>query len=231
MLIRVIPAVNTLYGETIFAKRNPHLTEICYIDGKTASSLHEHNALATILAAENPPRLSMHDLTQAIIHKELWNEAVTNNVDYTIAQDNAVLHQDFVAQSNQILKNLPPAWDIILWGWMFDSILHVDLLADLKRCLIYSDKFSLAQRHEEFQQSKSTGIALRLQNALGIFAYTISSSGAAKLMQLCFPLAAHTVELPGLDKPLDNTRLDIEMNRHYELINAYVCCSPLAIFS
>jgi GR25 family glycosyltransferase involved in LPS biosynthesis len=49
----------------------------------------------------------------------------------TIAEDDAVFRADFEHEANRVIASLSPDWDMILWGWNFDSILGLEFMKNV----------------------------------------------------------------------------------------------------
>lgn len=167
-------------------------------------------------------------LGSALSHKMLWDQCATGEGVLTVAEDDAVLHRSFETKATEVLASLPADWDIILWGWNFDSILHVGLFDGLKHVVMGSDGRPLGPAIAEFQKTPCNPLALRLFGAFGTVCYSITPWGARRLGQACFPLRNEPIMVPGLRRVLANFGIDVVMNKHYPAINAYVCFPPLA---
>ena len=138
------------------------------------------------------------DATFSSSHKELWEQAVASGTALTIAEDDAVLNRRFSEKAAKVLAALPSDWDLIFWGWNFDSILHCDIIPGLKDCVMQFDPSPLRETRDRFQDIDVDPIATRLFGAFGIFCYTVSPKWYRLLRQHCFPLRNEYVPIPGL---------------------------------
>ena len=144
-----------------------------------------------------------------------------------MAEDDAVFNQHFVRKAGEVLSRLPSGWDIVLWGWNFDSILHVEVFGGLRQSVMHFDARYLRDRIGEFQAKAYEVLPMRLIGAFGTVCYSISPKGAGRLCELCFPLRNETIRVPGLGRDIPNLTLDALMNKHYCGLKAYAVFPPL----
>jgi hypothetical protein len=101
-----------------FASVNAHLPEVIRfpaIDGRSLDlsalvrgGIIKPGVLDTYTAAR---------LGGALSHLALWDKAIETGEALTVCEDDAILHPDFTARAGRLLRQLPPDWDLILWGW------------------------------------------------------------------------------------------------------------------
>ncbi len=211
-----------------FLRRNSPGADCRRVDAPEGRLPRVEELLAHGIIAEPLEAYSPGVLACAISHKELWEQAVSSGTALTIAEDDAVLNRRFSEKAAKVLAALPADWDLILWGWNFDSILHCDIIPGLKDCVMRFDPSPLREGQDRFQDIDVDPIAMRLFGAFGIFCYTVSPKGARLLRQYCFPLRNELVPIPGLGGRLMNFSLDVVMNKYYRLMKAYVSLPPLA---
>jgi hypothetical protein len=146
----------------------------------------------------------------------------------TIAEDDAVLNRRFSEKARKVMAKLPADWDIILWGWNFDSILHCEIIEGLKQGVMRFDAAPLREKQDRFQELDVDPLPLRLFGAFGVLCYSVSPKGARFLRSHCFPLRNEIIPIPGLGRPLRNFSIDVLMNKYYRVLNAFVSFPPLA---
>ncbi|HUO20074.1 MAG TPA: glycosyltransferase family 25 protein [Steroidobacteraceae bacterium] len=168
-------------------------------------------------------------LGAALSHFTLWEEAAADGIALTVCEDDAVLNRGFQHRAAGLLAALPEDWDIVLWGWNFDSVLIVDGLPGVSECLIQSDQASLRTRLDRFQALELEPRALRLLHAFGMLCYSVTPGGARKLLAACWPIRAMQVAVRGLAAPLPNYGFDVMCNAAYRQLKAYVAFPPLAV--
>ena len=146
----------------------------------------------------------------------------------TIAEDDAVLNRRFSEKAAKVMARLPDDWDVILWGWNFDSILHCDVIQGLKQGIMHFDPAPLRDKLDRFQEIDADPMPLRLFGAFGFLCYSVSPKGARLLERHCFPLKNEPVPVPGLGRQLKNFSLDVMINKYYPVLKAFVSFPPLA---
>lgn len=149
-------------------------------------------------------------------HLTLWRQAISDGKPLTICEDDAIMSRFFEDDAERILATLPPGWDIILWGWNYDTTLHFYMGPPgfPSLCSVQFDEDQLRLTVDQFQDSAMGPRAFRLTGAYGTVCYTISSSGAEKLLEHCASLFAP---------------LDIMLNEVYARMNSFVSFPPLVI--
>lgn len=165
----------------------------------------------------------------ALSHLYLWEETIKNNKPLTIVEDDAIFRNDFDNMKNKIISQMDDNWDIILWGWNFDSILSLNIMPDVSPVVALFEQNKLINSIEQFKIAKNTPNLIKLDKAFGLPAYTISPSGAKKFKELCFPLTKFSLFFPILDRTLSNNGIDIATNAIYSKTNSFVSLPPLVV--
>jgi len=213
-----------------FLRRNGHLKIefVDAVDGRalTAGQIAATGAFTPELRAEGT--YGPHDYGAALSHYHLWKEAAAGRDPLTIAEDDALLRHDFESRSAHLLSTLPPGWDIVLWGWNFDSVLHVHPMGSVSPVVMGFDQNQLRHSLDAFQALQTPVQAWRLERAFGLMAYTLSPGGAARLLQLCFPQRPLSVSIPMAGHHVRNVGVDVAPNAVYRDIQAFACFPPLA---
>lgn len=173
------------------------------------------------------PDYSPGALGCAVSHKRMWDLCMASGTALTMAEDDAVLNRHFVKKASSVLAKLPAEWDIVLWGWNFDSVLQVELIPGLKDAVIHFDSTPLGDRLLDFQSRHYEVNPIRLSGAFGLVCYSVSPRGAEQLIKRCFPLQNESIPIPGLRRSVANFGIDVAMNKHYPSLQAYVCFPPL----
>ncbi len=225
--VLVISLARSAVRRAHFANTNPllHFQFVDAVDGATLSPAQQN---ASWLFAEKLPYTS-GGIGCALSHLSLWDLAISRNEPLTIAEDDAYFRADFVEKSAQILAQLPADWDIMLWGWNFDSVLIVDHVPPLAQTAMVFSQAQLQQSVESFQQGTGQVNVFKLFHAFGSMAYTISPQGAARLKAACFPLRSFQLHVPLINNLVGNTGIDTAMNSVYGQMDAYVCFPPLVV--
>jgi GR25 family glycosyltransferase involved in LPS biosynthesis len=152
----------------------------------------------------------------AMSHLTLWRQVISAGEPLTICEDDAIFSRFFEDDAERILATVPPGWDIILWGWNYDTTLHFYMgpSAFPSLCSVQFDEDQLRLTADQFQDSAMGGRAFRLTRAYGTVCYTISPAGAEKLLEHCSTLFAP---------------IDIMLNEAYARMNSFVSFPPLVI--
>jgi glycosyl transferase, family 25 len=228
--IRVISLARSPQRRAEFLRRNAHVASSFFdaVDGRslTAGQIESSGAFMPELRAEGT--YDSHAYGCALSHHRLWMEAAAGTEPLTIAEDDALLRRDFEARSAGVLATLPPGWDIVLWGWNFDSVLQVDPMGGVSPAVMQFDQRQLRNSLDVFQNLQTPVQPMRLQKAFGLLAYTLSPGGAAKLLKLCFPQRPLKVFIPTTNAYLRNVGVDVSTNAVYRQVQAFACFPPLA---
>ncbi len=179
-----------------------------------------------------PPELKHYKpgaIGVALSHLSLWQRAERDGIVMTIAEDDAILRHDFYPRMQETIAGLPLAWDIILWGWNFDSILSLHEMPNITTAVMTFDQERLRASIPAFQALDTPVHALRLGKCFGICGYTISPSGARRFRENCFPLRNFSMPFPGLSGPVENYGVDVAMSALYPLSKSFVCFPPLVV--
>jgi len=163
----------------------------------------------------------------ALSHIAFWRACAAADGPVTVCEDDAILHPDFSRRA-AAAADLQPGFDLILWGWNFNSILAGELFDGAPFAMGF-DEGRMRQSIAAFRSTAPTPTLVRLHRAFGTLCYTLSPKGAAKLLALCLPLAPARVFFPLLNRESENTGVDISMNAAYPEIAAYAAFPPLAL--
>jgi glycosyl transferase family 25 len=163
----------------------------------------------------------------AVSHKTLWEYCVSSGEPVAIAEDDGVFNRHFAEKAGKVLADLPPGWDIILWGWNFDSVLHVEAIPGVKQAVMEFDPRELGPHLSKFQNCHYDVAAVPLIAAFGLVCYSVSPKGAQRLGELCFPLRNEEIPIHAMRRRLLNVSIDVTMNKHYRGLDSYVSFPPL----
>lgn len=168
-------------------------------------------------------------LGSAFSHFTLWDKAIESNRFVTICEDDAIFNRQFDRTAGDIIKTLPPDWDVIVWAWNFDAFLMFELLPGVSACLAQFDQDRMRLGVGKFQEQTISARPFKLVRSLGAICYSISPRGVRSLKPHCLPIREMTVFYPGLDRNIPNFGIDIMMASAYPKINAFVSFPPLVI--
>jgi len=212
-----------------FLQINAHLTDVHRV-AATDGNTYTREDLQSVKAIEGPmPTYTNGALGCALSHLGQWELASKGSETLTLAEDDAIFHQQFEQLAPKVLATLPADWDIIQWGWNFDSVLAYDLLPGIASCVSAFDQDGLRANLAAYPTLPIKPFAYRLQRSLGTVCQSISPAGAAKLLRHCLPIRPMETFYPLINLMLPNAGIDNMMNGLYPMINAYVCVPPLVI--
>lgn len=164
----------------------------------------------------------------AFSHVKLWDFCIKNEMPITICEDDAILHSDFLEKSNALISKVKGDFDIILWGWNFDSILNIESNENIGISTILSDPEKMCQSVTSYKSSDIEPTLHRLHNAFGTMCYTITPAGARKFLGDFIPLENSIVEIPRLGA-IPDIGIDVKLNKKYKSTKSYVSFPPLAL--
>ena len=207
---------------------NSHMPDIQRFSAIDGSSLDRH-ALVDQRTIE--PELPYTDgaLGCALSHIFFWEAARDEKAEITVCEDDAIFNESFLEQAPKLIRSLPTDWDLVMWGWNFDSILWFDLMPGISPCLAVFDQEQMRKGVQDFQNRRFSPQLFRLLRAFGTVCYTVSATGARKLLQKGLPLRPFTVSFPSINPQFPNNGIDIVMNDIYPTLQAYVSFPPLVI--
>jgi GR25 family glycosyltransferase involved in LPS biosynthesis len=212
-----------------FLATNAHLSNVHRFRAMDGSSISrkkfcDHGIFRSEMAAYSNGAVGC-----ALSHLALWQQAVMQSRPMTVLEDDAITNVHFQSEASAVIESLPPDWDIVLWGWNFDSILHFNFLPGVSPCLGIFSEPELKKNANQYQQLCFKPQAFRLQQAFGTLGYSISPGGAEKFASHCLPIREMDVFCPGLNRTVPNFGIDVMMNALYPKVNAFVSFPPLAV--
>lgn len=228
MDIYVINLDRETHRLSTFRAVNRHLKRIVRFPAVDGAAIERSQLRADGILRTAMPAYSDAVVGCALSHISLWRKAAAQSKPFTIAEDDAIFNLRFEAAASALLRSLPSTWDILLWGWNFDSILFFDFLPGVSPCLGIFSQAELRKQAAAFQILDVKPHAYRLQKAFGTLAYSVSPQGAQKLLKFCLPVREMEVYCPGLNRSIPNCSFDVMLNSLYPKIKAFVSFPPLA---
>ena len=172
---------------------------------------------------------SLGALGNALSHLLLWELAVRQNTPITICEDDAIFNHNFRPISERLVGGIPADWDIVMWGWNYDSPLEVRM-PGLTTGVLLCDYEGVRVRTNEFQSYPLSPTLLPLRQAFGLACYSISPNGARKLRNFCVPIREMSIPCRGAKGGVvPNIGLDLMMSAAFRHLEAFVSVTPLVI--
>ncbi len=219
-----------------FAAHNAHLGQVVRfsaVDGRTLDLAAL--ARAGLVAPDILDTYSLGAVGCAMSHIALWKRAVAHGQALTIAEDDAIFHGQFRRHAAAVMANLPPAWDIILWGWNFDLFVSIEMFPGVSPCLAQFEQITSEAGVQAFQQQELVPHPLKVRWAFGTPCYSISPDGARAVMGKCLPLRPLVLSFPeGLRAAphlpyFKAVGIDVTLNAVYRELRAFICFPPLVV--
>jgi len=165
----------------------------------------------------------------ALSHLSLWRGVARGTRALTVCEDDAIFATDFVVTANSRLAALPDGWDIVLWGWNFDSSLVFQVLPGQPAFLMHRERPPTADDLTAASRAPASPQLFRLNRACGTLCYTIAPKGAARLLAHCTPLRPLRIRILEAAATWPNCGIDVMMSAFYPQLQAYVSLPPLSI--
>jgi GR25 family glycosyltransferase involved in LPS biosynthesis len=208
-------------------------TKFSAIDGK---ALNREFLIANgVLSSELNYKLGA--LGCAMSHLSLWNQAVQTNTIIHIAEDDAVFRHDLSDHMRRVLGTIND-FDLIFWGFNRDLNAAFEI-PGLGGCMAIMEEADIKNEDDliAYQATSCPVFLAKSTRAFGTLSYSISPTGAQKLMTACLPLRPMTQDVSwgdgiggSLDLIFNNVGIDVLMGviLHQQL-NSYLMFPPLAI--
>lgn len=165
-----------------------------------------------------------------LAHYQVFQECIELDKPVTIFEDDAILVSDFDAKSKILMEQIGTEWDIIQWGFNWDSFLYIRFPE--KKGPVFKvhlqaekDKFSI----EDFKNTGEQSTLFPLVSTFGMHAYTISPKGAKKFLEF-YPritdIYVNNVDLLG--QGYWALSLDMVLNAFYDTRDCFIALPPLS---
>lgn len=224
--IKVINLARSAGRRESFARDNPHLAYE-FVEACDGAKLTEREIEDPRHFIHPLPFPSLGAYGCALSHLRVWEMAIEQGRPLTVVEDDAVFRHDFREASAAFIADLPPDWDLVLWGWNFDSVLSVMSLAGVSPVVMVFSQDLLRENIKTFQASTVRPHPIGLDRCFGIPAYTVSPAGARKFREQCFPMKNFEMFFPVLNRNVQNTGVDIAMARAYSVTQSFIAFPPL----
>lgn len=236
MRVHVISLDRTPERFSAFTTVNRHLTEVTRYSAVDGRHLDLAGLVARgIIANDVLTTYSASALGCTLSHVGLWTVAIETGRTVTVAEDDAIFHRDFDGLAESAMRELPPDWDIVLWGFNFDGFLSFEMLPGVSYCLGQFDQQGMRAGVATFQRLALSPRLFRLRWAFGTVCYSISPKGARLFRSGLCPLRPMVSVIPegGRASPggthFKSVGPDNAMCSLYPRLNAFVSMPPLVV--
>jgi glycosyl transferase family 25 len=213
-----------------FTAVNAHLGKVHRFPAVDGSALNLANLAERKLVEPGiNASYTMGALGNAFSHLTLWERIGKQSDPMTVCEDDAIFHRDFRATSERLLAGIPPDWDIVMWGWNYDSPLEI-LMPGLSTAVLLCDYDGIELKTAAFQSYPLSPVLLPLRQAFGLACYSISPAGARKLRNFCLPIRRMSIPCRGAKGGnVPNIGLDLMMSAAFRHMKSFVSMTPLVL--
>jgi GR25 family glycosyltransferase involved in LPS biosynthesis len=224
--LRVISLDRTPERFTQFLKSNPHVPVERFPAANGIALDRSECVRQGVITEDNAYRPGA--LGAALSHVTLWRHCAARSEPYHIAEDDVILRADFPDAAAAMLRTLV-TWDIVLWTHNFDWPVMLRP-PGVGPVVMQFNPEDVSLRPVAFQWAITPPILLPLVSAAGIGCYSVTPTGAAKLLAACLPIGNECATyVANLTRSWSNTGIDVEMARHYGDQHAFMAIPPLAV--
>jgi GR25 family glycosyltransferase involved in LPS biosynthesis/tetratricopeptide (TPR) repeat protein len=211
-----------------FRRRNAHLRNVVRfpaVDGQTLDreKLIEDGVIAPD-CTYTPGALGC-----GLSHVALWRKSIAENRPITIAEDDAAFSHQFDAHSKELIEKLSSGWDVVVWGFIFQTYVWIDLLPEVSSAKVQIFEDQLQQNIHNFKDLRSLPTLMKLRHLFGTPCYSVTPKGARALLDSCLPFDSTLIDFPGFGVRTPNEGVDCAMNRTYPSLDSFVCMPPLVV--
>jgi GR25 family glycosyltransferase involved in LPS biosynthesis len=217
-----------------FERLNSELSDFSWSFGLDSQEVSNLEDIRLLEEAYVSPDISwtLGSICNAISHLKLIMECAEGNRIFTIMEDDAVLSKDFDHRATMLIEELTDSdFDIIQWGWNWNSFIFIREKDGSIKKIDYSDQY-LQIEPIDFIETESPSSLEQLILTWGSHCYSITPQGAQKILNYYPRIEDHFVdsrELTGISLPA--TTIDGVYNSLYPRLNAYIAISPLSYVS
>lgn len=211
-----------------FTRHNPVHHDILRASAVEGRDVDRTTMLAHGVIAEDL-EYAAPQLGNALSHIVQWEQVVASGRARTILEDDAVLCGNFRDEAARLIATLPDGWDLVQWGYNFDTFLTFDVLPGISTCTATFDQDRLHQTIGSFHAQQVRSTAFRLVCSLGTPGYTVSPGGALRLLRCCLPLRQTVSYYPGLMTWFGNRSIDYMLNSFHQQLSTHVAVPPLVV--
>lgn len=208
--------------------------DVDFVDAVVGASVDRAELVQRNIIAADGSNFTPGAIGNALSHFALWAATTNSQTNAFICEDDACLRGDFAAQTMGALAQIPSDWDIVFLGYNTNATVAAQSQDGLKVLLTFDERAKQASEYfDAFARMQAPApTPLLCFQAWGTLAYALSPQGAAKLLELCFPLNGATeILMFGQNRTLKPYTLDGMINVALQRapVNAYCVFPPLAV--
>ena len=214
-----------------FENINAHITNFTWRYGPDALEYADKDSIIEEYSGKVFPGITWRPsyICSALSQYSLIEECAKGKKIMTIMEDDAVLVNDFDQRANLLIDSLPDReFDLIQWGWNWDSYVFIRNHLGQSVRIDWSDKY-LKVAPESFKESEAESSLESLIHTFGVHCYSLTPQGAQKLLDF-YPMVqdiwVDNTKLTGISYP--SATIDGAFNAFYPKMKAYIAIAPLS---
>jgi glycosyl transferase, family 25 len=169
-------------------------------------------------------------LGNAISIVQLLRRCIENDEIMTILENDAILAHDFDPCSLRLLESIGFDFDIVQWGWNWDSVLYLFPMSVAFGPMKMTARQNMAEMgFRKFQELKCHRTLIPLGHQWSTHCFTVTPRGAKSLLEGLLPLNTDPFFREDLDLRIQPKSVDSMMGRCYPKLKAYSCFPPLSM--
>jgi GR25 family glycosyltransferase involved in LPS biosynthesis len=165
----------------------------------------------------------------ALSHVSLWQQACAEQRSITIFEDDTVAVDTFQETAAGLLATVPSAWEIVIWGYPIHERLGIWVDYGVGHARINWYWQDENRDLVNFQREIQNYSLAKLLNCWGGQAYSVSPSGARRLLDVCLPLRKRIIQFSQPGVKYWDEAIEGPMNAAYPSMKAFVCIPPLVM--
>ena len=217
-----------------FFESNDSVSDCKVVMGINAQKIVKDAAAAEEIAAHtsNATLWPIGSICCGLAHLQIMRECLESNEPVTIFEDDAILVSNFDIKSKALLEQIGNDWDLIQWGFNWDSFLYIRF-PQKNGSIIKIQAISEIEKLnlDAFKDSGQASVLFPLVTSFGMHAYSISPKGAKKILEK-YPtvtdLFVNNMNLLGNGHGYWSLSLDMVLNSFYDSNNCFISFPPLS---
>lgn len=210
----------------LFLKNNAHVGGLKRFSAVDGATIDRNDLLARGIISED---CTYRDsaIGNALSHISLWSGVMESGRSACIFEDDAILCRNFEEQYQNILRNVPDTWEIILLGYNTDALLYMEMIPSMLEGIFTPNNNKFMENINRFSSTTITSQPLKLREAFGLCGYAISPRGAARLIEAIIPIRKMNLAIKIVGGQYQNGSLDNFLCAAYKEMDAYCCVPPI----
>ena len=211
-----------------------HGIEFTFVPAVEGRTLEPDTLVQDRLLTSLPHHYPSGAIGNALSHRGLWQACAASTQPMLIFEDDACLRTDFVRTAQAALDTAAGDWDLFFFGYNTDAAIAVITPEALFGVIVFDDhakrnpgyfaKFASAPANPQAPYVFNT------MRAWGTLGYMVTPSGAARLLDSCFPLSSEDAILLHVEqRTVPPKALDGMINLALQkgLVTAKCCFPPI----